>query len=135
MFIPKFALRQREIEILSKYFTRPVNIQLKEKLTAYVIDEKSFEEILSFIEDFRDGIEVNESINEAGTPSAIPNSNRAGIIRAVTTIFNLIVDIQNIKTPEIKTAALASALAATMGVFTISPEYGHRLLSIIKSKM
>jgi pyridoxal/pyridoxine/pyridoxamine kinase len=135
MYIPRFALREREREILSNYLNRPVKIQLAETITAYVTDEQHFEEILEFVSRFREGQEVNESLNEAGAPSAIPNTNRAGVLRAVTAVFNVMVDAQKIKDPDLKTAAMASILSATMSIFAVSPEYGQRLISILKSKI
>lgn len=135
MYIPKFVLREREREILSNYLNRPVKITLKEDITAYVSDDQHFDQILEFITNFRDGQDVNESLNEAGTPSAIPNTNRAGVIKAVTTVFNLIVDAQRIKDPDMKTTAMAGILAAVMSIFAVSPEYGQRLISILKSKV
>lgn len=135
MYIPRFALREREREILSNYLNRPVKIQLAETITAYVTDEQHFEEILEFVSRFREGQEVNESLNEAGAPSAIPNTNRAGVLRAVTAVFNVMVDAQKIRDPDLKTAAMASILSATMSIFAVSPEYGQRLISILKSKI
>lgn len=135
MYIPRFALREREREILSNYLNRPVKIQLAETITAYVTDEQHFEEILEFVSRFREGQEVNESLNEAGAPSAIPNTNRAGVLRAVTAVFNIMVDAQKIRDPDLKTAAMASILSATMSIFAVSPEYGQRLISILKSKI
>lgn len=132
MYIPRFALREKERVILSSYLTRQVNVSLKENITAYVIDENQFEQIIEFVSKFREG----EGFNEAKqAPSSIPNTNRAGIIRAVTTVFNLMVDAQKIKNEDIKTATMASILSATMSIFTLSPEYGQRLISIIKSKI
>ena len=135
MYIPRFALREREREILSNYLNRPVKIQLAAPITAYVTDEQHFEEILEFVSRFREGQEVNESLSEAGAPSAIPNTNRAGVLRAVTAVFNVMVDAQKIKDPDLKTAAMASILSATMSIFAVSPEYGQRLISILKSKI
>lgn len=135
MYLPKFVLRKKEREILSIYLTRPVNIAMKENITAYITDEQHFEEILEFVSNFRDGETVNETLNEAGAPSAIPNSNRAGVLRAVTAVFNLMVEAQKIRDPDTKTAAMASILAASTSIFAISPEYGQRLISILKSKI
>ena len=131
MYLPKFVLRKREREILSIYLNRPVNIAMKENITAYITDEQHFEEILEFISNFRE----DEAVNEAGAPSAIPNSNRAGVLRAVTAVFNLMVEAQKIRDPDTKTAAMASILAASTSIFAISPEYGQRLISILKSKI
>lgn len=135
MYLPKFVLRKREREILSIYLNRPVNIAMKENITAYITDEQHFEEILEFISNFREDEAVNETLNEAGAPSAIPNSNRAGVLRAVTAVFNLMVEAQKIRDPDTKTAAMASILAASTSIFAISPEYGQRLISILKSKI
>lgn len=135
MFIPKFALRDKERLILHSYLNKPIKITLKEAIEAYVVDDKKFDEMVEFVSTFREGQEVNESLNEAGAPSAIPNSNRAGVLRAVAAVFNLIVDAQKIKDSDLKTAAMAGILSAIMSIFAVSPEYGQRLISILKSKI
>lgn len=136
MYIPAFALRLREKEILSSYLDREVSIAIpgkRAKMIAYIVEDNRFEEIVNFVENFRENI--TEADKPTGAPSAIPNSNRAGVLRAVTAVFNLIVDAQKIKDQDTKTAAMASILSASMSVFAVSPEYGQRLISIIKSKI
>lgn len=124
MYIPKFAIRNREREILASKLTK--EIVLKEfayPLTVYVVTPKDYEEICNFVEGFR------ESLNEDSS------SNRPSLLRAVTQIVNTLSDVQKIKDPDLKTAAGASILSAIMGVYALAPEYGSRLIGMLKSKI
>lgn len=123
MYIPQFALRAKEIEILR--LDKLVEIKtLNQPLYAFVVEDKKFDEIANFVEGFREGL------NEDTQPTA-----RSNILRAVTLVFNLLLDAQKIKDPDIKTSAMAGISAAIVGIMNIAPEYGIRLISIIKSKI
>ena len=154
MYIPEFALRETERQLQKQYLNRPVSIMLSEKINAYLVDKTTYDKIINFVENFRLGQEVaqdfdtytknskadikvvtEKEINEAGKPSAIPTTSRAGVIRAVAAIFNNLVEVQKIKDPDIKTVAMTSILAASISLLAVSEEYGQRLISILKSKM
>lgn len=123
MLIPAFALRRREKDLLAHHLNRAISITLQEKVTAYVVDDQAFKEVCSFVEEYR---YMNEELT---------GPKRSGVIRGVATIFNVMVDVNKIKDPDQRAAANASLLAAVMGIYNISPEYGDRLLSILKSKI
>ena len=126
MYIPSFALRQREIEILSPKLNRLVTIkEFNEPINAFIVDRNEYNEILKFVEGFREGI------NEA-SPEQV---KRPEVLRAVTLVFNLLVDAQKIKDPELKTTAMAGISSSIMSIMIMAPEYGTRLIRIIKSKI
>ena len=123
MYIPQFALRQKEIEIL--HLKNLVEIKtLNQPMYAFLIEDKEFDKIATFVEGFREGF------NEDAQPTA-----RSNILRAVTLVFNLLLDAQKIKDPDLKTSAMASISASIIGIMAIAPDYGTRLISIIKSKI
>lgn len=123
MYIPQFALRTKEIEILN--LNKLVEIKtLNQPIYAFLIEDKKFDEIANFVEGFREGL------NEDAQPTA-----RSNILRAVTLVFNLLLDAQKIKDPDLKTSAMASISASIIGIMAIAPDYGTRLISIIKSKI
>lgn len=123
MYIPQFALRQKEIEILN--LKKLIEIKtLNQSIYAFLIEDKEFDKIANFIEGFREGL------NEDAQPTA-----RSNILRAVTLVFNLLLDAQKIKDPDLKTSAMASISASIIGIMAIAPDYGTRLISIIKSKI
>lgn len=123
MYIPEFVITKREREILAPLLSR--RILLKEfafPLHVYVVDERQFQEICNFTSGFR------ENLNEAA-------ANRPQLLRAVTLVFNMMSDVQKIKDPDTKTAAGASILAAIMGIYSLAPEYGNRLIGMLRSKV
>ncbi|MBQ3420807.1 MAG: hypothetical protein IJH34_03900 [Romboutsia sp.] len=125
MYIPQFALRQSEIDILKPKLNKLVEIKnLNQPMKAYIVEDRTFEEIVSFVESFREGL------NEDVTPIA-----RSNILRAVTLVFNLLLDAQKIKDSDLKTVALASISSSIIGIMNIAPDYGIRLISIIKGKL
>ena len=126
MYIPVFALKQKEIEILQPSKLNKI-VEIKDfnyPIKAFLIEDKQFESIANFVENFREGL------NEDAQPTA-----RSSILRVVTLVFNLLLEAQKIKDPEIKTCTMASISASIVGIMNIAPDYGIRLISIIKSKL
>ena len=124
MYIPVFALRKREIEILSSKLNRVITIkELNEPIKVFVVDNNEFNEIAKFVEGFREGLNESEQVK------------RPEILRAVTLVFNLLVDAQKIKDPDLRTAAMSGISSSIISILMMAPEYGTRLISIIKSKM
>ena len=124
MYIPVFALRKREIEILGPKLNRLVTIkELNEPIKAFIVDNNEYNEITKFVEGFREGLNESEQVK------------RPEVLRAVTLVFNLLVDAQKIKDPDIKTAAMSGISSSIISIMMMAPEYGTRLISIIKSKM
>lgn len=124
MYIPVFALRKREIEILGPKLNRLVTIkELNEPIKAFIVDNNEYNEITKFVEGFREGLNESEQVK------------RPEVLRAVTLVFNLLVDAQKIKDPDIKTAAMSGISSSITSIMMMAPEYGSRLISIIKSKM
>lgn len=120
MYLPEFVLTKREKEILANKLTKRILVkEMNSPFHAYIVDQQQFNEIANFTEGYR------ESINE----------NRPQVLRAVTQIVNTMSDVQRIKDPDLRTAAGASILSAIMGVYTIAPEYGNRLIGMLKSKI
>lgn len=127
MYIPVFALRKTEKDILKEKLTRITTIKnFNQPIEAYIVEDRDYDYILNFVEGFREGI------NEA---SDINSTSRSSILRAVTLVFNLLLDCQKIKDPDIKTSAMAGIASSIIGIMNITPEYGIRLISIIKSKL
>lgn len=125
MYIPEFAITNAEKNILRQYLIK--KITLKEfawPVNTYVVTPYEYEKIVEVVETVRDN-----SLNEDHA------TTRPNVIKAVTTIFNMMYDVQQIKDKDLKTAAGASVLAAIMGIYAISPEYGNRLISMLKSKV
>ena len=126
MYIPVFALRQNEIEILNPKLTRLITIkELNEPIKAFIVDNKQYNEVVKFVEGFREGL----------YESTVEQVRRPEVLRAVTLVFNLLLDAQKIKDPELKTAAMAGISSSIMSIMLMAPEYGTRLISIIKSKI
>lgn len=126
MYIPVFALRKNEIEILSPKLNRLVTIkELNEPIQAYVVDQNEYNYIVNFVEGFREGL----------YESTVEQVKRPEVLRAVTLVFNLLVDAQKIKDPDLKTTAMAGISSSIISILAIAPDYGTRLISIIKSKM
>lgn len=126
MYIPVFALRKNEIEILSPKLNRLVTIkELNEPIKAFIVDQNEYNYIVNFVEGFREGL----------YESTVEQVRRPEILRAVTLVFNLLVDAQKIKDPDIKTAAMSGISSSITSIMMMAPEYGTRLISIIKSKM
>jgi hypothetical protein len=124
MYIPVFALRKREIEILGPKLNRLVTIkELNEPIKAFIVDNNEYNEITKFVEGFRECLNESEQVK------------RPEVLRAVTLVFNLLVDAQKIKDPDIKTAAMSGISSSITSIMMMAPEYGSRLISIIKSKM
>lgn len=124
MYIPMFALRSSEIEILKSKLNRIVTIkELNQPIKAFVVDNNQFNEVSSFVESFRLGLNEAEQVK------------RPEVLRAVTLVFNLLVDAQRIKDPDIKTAAMSGIASSITSIMMMAPEYGSRLISMIKSKM
>ena len=127
MYIPAFALKQREIEILNHQLGRVVEIKtLSCPIKALLLEDKVFNEIAYFVEGYRE----NNQLNEDAQPSS-----RATVLRAVTLVFNLLLEANKIKDPDQRTVALAGISASIIGIMNIAPDYGLRLISIIKSKL
>ena len=127
MYIPAFALKQREIEILNHQLGRVVEIKtLSCPIKAFLVEDKVFNEIAYFVEGYRE----NNQLNEDAQPSS-----RATVLRAVTLVFNLLLEANKIKDPGQRTVALAGISASIIGIMNIAPDYGLRLISIIKSKL
>lgn len=127
MYIPAFALKQREIEILNHQLGRVVEIKtLSCPIKAFLVEDKVFNEIAYFVEGYRE----NNQLNEDAQPSS-----RATVLRAVTLVFNLLLEANKIKDPDQRTVALAGISASIIGIMNIAPDYGLRLISIIKSKL
>lgn len=131
MLIPEFALRESEKSILAPKLNRTLNITLNQQVRAYLVEDSVFNEICNFVGQFNEGGEIHEDKVNPPTRSG----DRSNVLRAVSTIFNVMVDVQKIKDQDLKTAANASLLSAIMGVYVLSPDYGNRLISIIKSKI
>lgn len=126
MYIPVFALRQNEIEILSPKLTRLITIkELNEPIKAFIVDQNEYNYIVNFVEGFREGL----------YESTVEQVRRPEVLRAVTLVFNLLLDAQKIKDSELKTAAMAGISSSIMSIMLMAPEYGTRLISIIKSKI
>lgn len=126
MYIPVFALRQNEIEILSPKLTRLITIkELNEPIKAFIVDNNQYNEVVKFVEGFREGL----------YESTVEQVRRPEVLRAVTLVFNLLLDAQKIKDSELKTAAMAGISSSIMSIMLMAPEYGTRLISIIKSKI
>lgn len=126
MYIPVFALRQNEIEILSPKLTRLITIkELNVPIKAFIVDNNQYNEVVKFVEGFREGL----------YESTVEQVRRPEVLRAVTLVFNLLVDAQKIKDPGLKTAAMAGISSSIMSIMLMAPEYGTRLISIIKSKI
>lgn len=124
MYIPVFALRKREIEILGPKLNKLVTIkELNEPIKAFIVDNNEYNEITKFVEGFREGLNESEQVK------------RPEILRAVTLVFNLLIDAQKIKDPDLKTTAMAGISSSIVSIMMMAPEYGTRLISIIKSKM
>ena len=127
MYIPAFALKQREIEILNHPLGRVVEIKtLSCPIKAFLVEDKVFNEIAYFVEGYRESNQLNEDAQP---------SSRATVLRAVTLVFNLLLEANKIKDPDQKTVALAGISASIIGIMNIAPDYGLRLISIIKSKL
>ena len=127
MYIPAFALKQREIEILNHQLGRVVEIKtLSCPIKAFLVEDKVFNEIAYFVEGYRESNQLNEDAQP---------SSRATVLRAVTLVFNLLLEANKIKDPDQKTVALAGISASMIGIMNIAPDYGLRLISIIKSKL
>lgn len=127
MYIPAFALKQREIEILNHQLGRVVEIKtLSCPIKAFLVEDKVFNEIAYFVEGYRESNQLNEDAQP---------SSRATVLRAVTLVFNLLLEANKIKDPDQKTVALAGISASIIGIMNIAPDYGLRLISIIKSKL
>ena len=126
MYIPAFALRKNEIEILSPKLNRLVTIkEFNEPIKAFIVDQNEYNYIVNFVEGFREGL----------YESTVEQVRRPEILRAVTLVFNLLVDAQKIKDPELKTTAIAGISSSIISIMIMAPEYGTRLISIIKSKI
>ena len=124
MYIPVFALRQREIEILSPKLNKVITIkEFNEPLKVFVVNNNEFNEIAKFVENFREGLNESEQVK------------RPEVLRAVTLVFNLLLDAQKIKDPDLKTTAMAGISSSIISILMMTPEYGTRLISIIKSKV
>lgn len=127
MYIPAFALKQREIEILNHQLGRVVEIKtLSCPIKAFLVEDKVFNEIAYFVEGYRESNQLNEDAQP---------SSRATVLRAVTLVFNLLLEANKIKDPDQRTVALAGISASIIGIMNIAPDYGLRLISIIKSKL
>ena len=127
MYIPAFALKQREIEILNHQLGRVVEIKtLSCPIKAFLVEDKVFNEIAYFVEGYRESNQLNEDAQP---------SSRATVLRAVTLVFNLLLEANKIKDPDQRTVALAGISASIIGIMNIAPDYGIRLISIIKSKL
>lgn len=126
MYVPVFALRKNEIEILSPKLNRLVTIkEFNEPIKAFIVDQNEYNYIVNFVEGFREGL----------YESTVEQVKRPEVLRAVTLVFNLLVDAQKIKDPELKTTAMAGISSSIMSIMIMAPEYGTRLISIIKSKI
>jgi len=126
MYIPVFALRKNEIEILSPKLNRLVTIkELNEPINAFIVDQNEYNYIVNFVEGFREGL----------YESTVEQVRRPEVLRAVTLVFNLLVDAQKIKDVDLKTTAMAGISSSIMSIMIMAPEYGTRLISIIKSKI
>ena len=127
MYIPAFALKQREIEILNHQLGRVVEIKtLSCPIKAFLVEDKVFNEIAYFVEGYRESNQLNEDAQP---------SSRATVLRAVTLVFNLLLEANKIKDSDQRTVALAGISASIIGIMNIAPDYGLRLISIIKSKL
>ena len=151
MYLPEFVLTKREKEILANKLTKRVLVkEMNHPFHAYIVDQQQFNEISYLIKlllvnnicmnhPFHAYIVDQQQFNEIanfteGYRHSI-NENRPQVLRAVTQIVNTMSDVQRIKDPDLRTAAGASILSAIMGVYTIAPEYGNRLIGMLKSKI
>ena len=111
MYIPAFALKQREIEILNHQLGRVVEIKtLSCPIKAFLVEDKVFNEIAYFVEGYRESNQLNEDAQP---------SSRATVLRAVTLVFNLLLEANKIKDPDQRTVALAGISASIIGIMNI----------------
>ena len=125
MYIPEFALTNAEKNIVKQYLSKKITLkEFSWPVNVYVVAPYEYEKIVEVVETAR----LEESLNE-------DSNNRPNVLKAVTTIFNIMYDVQQIKDKDLRTAAGASVLSAIMGIYAIAPEYGNRLIGMLKSKI
>ena len=125
MYIPKFAIKEAELNILKSNGILLKEVVLKDFTTpieAYQVDESEFNKVLKFTEEF------NENLNESVV-------SRSQLLKAVTLTVNIMARLTKIQDADLKTATAAGVMATIVSMYNMAPEYANRLMSILKGKI
>ena len=125
MYIPKFAIKEAELNILKSNGMLLKEIVLKDfttPLVAYQVDESEFNKVLKFTEEF------NENLNESVV-------SRSQLLNAVTLTVNIMARMSKINDNDLKTATAAGVMSTIVSMYQMAPEYANRLMSILKGKI
>ena len=125
MYIPKFAIKEAELNILKSNGILLKEVVLKDfttPLVAYQVDENEFNKVLKFTEEF------NENLNESVV-------SRSQLLKAVTLTVNIMARLTKIQDADLKTATAAGVMATIVSMYNMAPEYANRLMSILKGKI
>ena len=125
MYIPKFAIKEAELNILKSNGILLKEVVLKDFTTpigAYQGDESEFNKVLKFTEEF------NENLNESVV-------SRSQLLKAVTLTVNRMARLTKIQDADLKTATAAGVMATIVSMYNMAPEYANRLMSILKGKI
>ena len=125
MYIPKFAIKEAELNILKSNGMLLKEIVLKDfttPLVAYQVDESEFNKVLKFTEEF------NENLNESVV-------SRSQLLKAVTLTVNIMARMSKINDNDLKTATAAGVMSTIVSMYQMAPEYANRLMSILKGKI
>lgn len=125
MYIPKFAIKEAELNILKSNGILLKEVVLKDfttPLIAYQVDESEFNKVLKFTEEF------NENLNESVV-------SRSQLLKAVTLTVNIMARLTKIQDADLKTATAAGVMATIVSMYNMAPEYANRLMSILKGKI
>ena len=125
MYIPKFAIKEAELNILKSNGILLKEVVLKDfttPLVAYQVDENEFNKVLKFTEEF------NENLIESVV-------SRSQLLKAVTLTVNIMARLTKIQDADLKTATAAGVMATIVSMYNMAPEYANRLMSILKGKI